>query len=122
MGLQLFVRRAADVVIIDLHGKATIGAANDILRSQLRRLIEDGTSKVLVNLTDVTRLDSSSIGTIVSAFMTLKRRGANLKLRSRTTPQGPRASREGSRRISERCRSNFAASLTVERQDWECLV
>jgi anti-sigma B factor antagonist len=80
MGLQLFVRRSADVVIIDLHGKATIGAANDILRNQLRRLIEDGTSKVLLNLTDVTQLDSSSIGTIVSAFMTLKRRGANLKL------------------------------------------
>jgi anti-sigma B factor antagonist len=80
MGLQLFVRRTADVVIIDLHGKATIGAANDILRNQLRRLIEDGTSKVLVNLTDLTQLDSSSIGTIVSAFMSLKRRGANLKL------------------------------------------
>jgi hypothetical protein len=61
MGLQLFVRRTADVVIIDLHGKATIGAANDILRNQLRRLIEDGISKVLVNLTDLTQLDSSSI-------------------------------------------------------------
>jgi anti-anti-sigma factor len=35
---------------------------------------------VLVNLTDLTQLDSSSIGTIVSAFMSLKRRGANLKL------------------------------------------
>jgi anti-sigma B factor antagonist len=80
MGLQLFVRHAADVVIIDLHGKATIGAANDILRNQLRSLIEDGTSKVLVNLTDLTQLDSSSIGTIVSAFMSFKRRDANLKL------------------------------------------
>lgn len=80
MGLQLFVRHSADVAIIDLHGKATIGPSNDILRTQLRRLIEDGSNKVLVNLTDVTQLDSSSIGTIVSAFMTLKRRGANLKL------------------------------------------
>jgi anti-sigma B factor antagonist len=80
MSLQLFVRHAADVVIIDLHGRATIGPANDILNNQLRQLIEDGTGKVLVNLTDVTQLDSSSIGTIVSAFISLKRRGANLKL------------------------------------------
>jgi anti-sigma B factor antagonist len=80
MGLQLFVRHAADVVIVDLTGIATIGPANDFLDSQLRLLIEDGTSKMLVNLTDVTQMDSSGIGSIVRAFTSLKRRGASLKL------------------------------------------
>ena len=80
IGFQLFVRHAADVVILDLHGKATIGRANDFLDDQLQQLIEVGTSKLLINLTDVTQLDSSSIGTIVNAFVSLKRRGANLKL------------------------------------------
>ena len=54
MGLQLSVRHTADVVIVDLTGIATIGPANDFLDSQLRLLIEDGTSKMLVNLTDGT--------------------------------------------------------------------
>jgi anti-anti-sigma factor len=80
MSLQLFVRHAADVVILDLHGRAMIGPANDILNHQLRQLVEDGTSKLLVNLADVTQLDSSSIGTIVNAFVSFKRRGGNLKL------------------------------------------
>jgi anti-sigma B factor antagonist len=80
MGLQLFVRHAADVVIVDLTGIATIGPANDFLDRQLRLLIEDGTSKMLVNLTDVTQMDSSGIGSIVRAFTSLKRRGASLKL------------------------------------------
>ena len=80
MSLRLFLRHAADIVILDLHGRAIIGPANDILNNRLRRLIEDGTTKVLVNLTDVTQLDSSSIGTIVNAFVSLKRRGASLKL------------------------------------------
>jgi len=80
MGLQLCVRHAADVVIVDLHGKATIGRANDFLDSQLRQLIEVGTGKMLVNLTDVTQLDSSSIGSIVRAFTSLKHRDASLKL------------------------------------------
>ena len=80
MGLQLSVRHAADVVIVDLHGKATIGRANDFLDSQLRQLIEVGTSKMLVNLTDVTQIDSSCIGSIVRAFTSLKHRGATLKL------------------------------------------
>jgi anti-sigma B factor antagonist len=80
MGLQLSVRRSADVVIVDLAGMATIGPANDFLDSQLRRLIEDGSTKILVNLAEVTQLDSSSIGSIVRAFTSLKRRGASLKL------------------------------------------
>ena len=80
MSLQLYVRHAADVVIVDLTGRATIGSANDFLDSQLRQLIDDGTSKILVNLTDVTQLDSSSIASLVRAFTTLKHRGASLKL------------------------------------------
>jgi anti-sigma B factor antagonist len=47
---------------------------------QLQQLIEVGTSKLLINLTDVTQLDSSSIGSIVRAFVSLKHRGASLKL------------------------------------------
>jgi anti-sigma B factor antagonist len=80
VGLQVSIRESADVIIVDLTGMATIGPANDFLDSQLRRLIENGTSKMLVNLTDVTQLDSSSIGSIVRAFTSLKRRGASLKL------------------------------------------
>jgi anti-anti-sigma factor len=80
MSLQLFVRRAGDVVIIELHGRATIGPAHDILHSWLRRLIADGTKKVLVGLTDVTQLDSLSLGSIVSAYVSLKLRDASLKL------------------------------------------
>jgi anti-anti-sigma factor len=80
VGLQLLIHHAADIVIVDLHGRATIGRAKDLLDSQLQRLIAVGTSKILVNLTDATQLDSSSIGSIVRAFNSLKHRGASLKL------------------------------------------
>jgi anti-sigma B factor antagonist len=80
MCLELFVRHAADVVIVDLTGIATMGPANDFLDARLRQLIHDGTDKILVNLTDVTQMDSSGIGTIVRAFISLQHRGASLKL------------------------------------------
>jgi anti-anti-sigma factor len=80
VGLQLFIRHFADIVIVDLHGRATIGRANDFFDSQLQQLIEVGTSKILVNLTDATQFDSSSIGSIVRASTSLKHRGASLKL------------------------------------------
>jgi anti-anti-sigma factor len=44
------------------------------------QLIDDGTDKILVNLADVTQLYSSGIGTIVRTFISLKHRGASLKL------------------------------------------
>lgn len=80
MGLQLSIRRVADVVIVDLQGRATIGRSNDLLSSQLRKLIDDGVRKVLLNLEGVPQVDSSSLSTIVRAFVSLGREGGSLKL------------------------------------------
>jgi anti-sigma B factor antagonist len=80
MDFQVFVRHVADVVIVDLHGKATIGRDNDLLDNQLRQLIDEGSSKILLNLAEVTQMDSSSISSVIRAFNSLRRRGASLKL------------------------------------------
>src|SRR5580692_891340 len=85
MDLQLFVRHVADVVVVDLYGKATIGRDNDLLDNQLRQLIDEGSSKILLNLSDLTQMDSSSISSVIRAFKSLERRGASLRL---TGPRG----------------------------------
>ena len=85
IGLQLSVRHVADVVVVDLCGKATIGRDNDLLDNQLRQLIGEGNDKILLNLTDVTQMDSSSISSVIRAFKSLERRGASLRL---TGPRG----------------------------------
>jgi anti-sigma B factor antagonist len=80
MDLQLSVRHVADVVVVDLYEKATIGCANDLLDNQLRQLIDEGNDKILLNLNDVTQMDSSSISSVIRAFKSLERRGASLRL------------------------------------------
>ncbi|MGA8142398.1 MAG: STAS domain-containing protein [Candidatus Acidiferrales bacterium] len=80
MGLQIAIRRSGDVVILDLQGRATIGPTNDSLSTSLRKLIDDGESKILLNLAGATQLDSSSISTIVRAFVSLRNRGGSMKL------------------------------------------
>ncbi len=57
-----------------------MGPDNDLLSSQLRKLIGDGERKVLLNLAGLTQVDSSSLGTIVRAFVSLRHKGGNLKL------------------------------------------
>jgi len=67
-------------MVMDLQGRALIGSSNDDLSHELRKLIEGGTRKLLVNLSGVAQIDSSGISTIVRSFVTLRREGGNLKL------------------------------------------
>ena len=80
MGLQIAVRQAGSVAILDLQGRATIGPTNDALSLNLRKLIDSGASQILLNLTGATQVDSSSISTIVRAFVSLRNRGGTMKL------------------------------------------
>jgi anti-anti-sigma factor len=80
VGLQIAVRHAGNVAILDLQGKATIGPANDDLSKHLRKLIDSGTLNILLNLEHVVQLDSSSLSTIVRTLTSLRTRDGNLKL------------------------------------------
>ncbi len=57
-----------------------IGPDNDLLNGQLRKLVNEGARKLLLNLADVTQVDSSSIATIARTFVSLSRQGGSLKL------------------------------------------
>lgn len=82
MGLEVQVRQAGDVTILDLHGRATIGVGSDLLNAKLRQVFEGGARKLLVNLSGVRQIDSSGISSIVRTFVTLQRRSGTLKLLS----------------------------------------
>jgi anti-sigma B factor antagonist len=80
VGLQISIRESAGVTIVDLKGKATIGDDNDLLSSNLRKLVASGARNLLLNLVDLTQVDSSSIGSIAATFVSLRRQGGSLKL------------------------------------------
>jgi anti-sigma B factor antagonist len=80
VGLQISIRVSGDVTILDLRGRATIGANSELLSSQLQELVARGVRKLLLNLADLTQLDSSGISTIVGSYVSLRRQGGDLKL------------------------------------------
>ncbi len=80
MGLQIEIRKSADVTILELRGRATIGLGNDLLNAKLRKVVEGGARKLLVNLSATTQMDSSGISTLVRIFVTLGRAGGSLRL------------------------------------------
>jgi anti-sigma B factor antagonist len=73
-------RRVDGVSILDLSGRITLGEGSVVLRDQIRELIGKSEKKILLNLGDVTYIDSSGIGELVSAFTTVRNQGGELKL------------------------------------------
>jgi anti-sigma B factor antagonist len=74
------IRSANGVTIVDVHGKITIGEGSIELRHRLRELLQAGKKDVLLNLGDVSYLDSSGIGELVSCYTTVANQGGRLKL------------------------------------------
>ena len=78
--MNVNVRKAGDVTIVDLKGKITIGSGDAALRQAMQEVMNSGANKVLINMADVSTIDSSGIGELVSAYTTATNRGARLKL------------------------------------------
>lgn len=78
--MQLKTRKIGEVNVVDINGKITLGEGNIILRDTIRNLLSRGEKKILLNLGDVTYIDSSGIGELVSSFTTTTNQGGQLKL------------------------------------------
>lgn len=78
---EIATRRSDDVVIVDLHGQMTLSAdETPQLVRHVRREVEAGARKVLLNLAYVSFVDSTGIGEIVGAYTRVVREGGSLKL------------------------------------------
>lgn len=84
MSVKLSSRKVGDVTVIDAVGRITLGEGASSFRDTIRDLVAQGNKKVLLNLADVTYIDSSGIGELVSGFTTVTNQGGQLKLLSLT--------------------------------------
>jgi anti-sigma B factor antagonist len=73
-------RQINGVTVVDMSGRITLGEGSVVLRESIRDLVAKGQKKILLNLGDVTYIDSSGIGELVSAFTTVRNQGGELKL------------------------------------------
>ena len=80
MSVKLTTRKVGDVTVIDSAGRITLGEGSSIFRDTIRGLASKGDKKLLLNLADVSYIDSSGIGELVSAFTTVTNQGGQLKL------------------------------------------
>ena len=80
MSLKSSTRNVDGITILDLSGRITLGEGSVVLRDTIREILGKGEKKILLNLGDVTYIDSSGIGELVSAFTAVRKEGGELKL------------------------------------------
>jgi anti-sigma B factor antagonist len=73
-------RQVDSVTVVDISGRITLGEGCQQLRDLIRDEITRGNNRLLLNLADVTYIDSSGIGELVSAFTRVSNQGGQLKL------------------------------------------
>jgi len=78
--LNINERQAGDVTVLDMSGKITIGEGSVALRTAIRRVLEEGKRRILLNLGGVSYIDSSGIGELVSSYTAINKDEGQLKL------------------------------------------
>lgn len=78
--LNISTRENGGVIVVDLDGKIALGETSAKLHQTLKDLIGDGKQQILLNLADVTTIDSSGLGTLVAGYTSVETSGGQLKL------------------------------------------
>ena len=80
MSVKLTSRQVGDVTVLDAAGRITLGEGASAFRDAIRDFAAKGNKKLLLNLSEVSYIDSSGIGEMVSGFTTVTNNGGQLKL------------------------------------------
>ena len=80
MSVKLNTRQVGDVSVVDVAGRITLGEGSSALRDALRDMVAKNHKKILLNLGEVSYIDSSGIGELVSGFTSVTNSGGQLKL------------------------------------------
>jgi anti-sigma B factor antagonist len=80
MKMTTNTRRAGAVTVVDITGQIKLGEESGALRDMICDLLSKGHKQILLNLGDVHYIDSSGLGTLVSAFTSVRKQGGELKL------------------------------------------
>jgi anti-sigma B factor antagonist len=80
MSFKAAVRHAGDVAIVDLDGRLTLGEGSGTLRSTLKDLLANGEKWIVLNLKNVSHIDSSGLGEMVGAYASVNNAGGQIRL------------------------------------------
>jgi anti-sigma B factor antagonist len=80
MDLNISNKQVGDVSVVVLKGRIVLGEGSSALRERIKSLVDDGRKKIVLNMENVTYIDSAGLGTLVAAHISAKKQDAALHL------------------------------------------
>jgi len=80
MSFSLKTRKVGSVVLVDMSGRLMSGEPVQSLRTSVRQALDEGSLKFVFNLGDVSHIDSSGLGELITSYTTIRGRGGDVKL------------------------------------------
>jgi len=87
MQLKLSTRTVNGVTVVDCTGRIVFGEESALLRDTLKKLIGES-NQIVLNLADVSYIDSGGLGTLVALYTTAQNAGGAVKLANLTQRVG----------------------------------
>jgi anti-sigma B factor antagonist len=78
--MDITERTSGNVTLVDLNGKLTLGDPTQRLHDKVNSLIQQGRKNIVLNLGDVTAVDSGGLGELVRTLTTMQKHGGSLKV------------------------------------------
>ncbi len=78
--IKISERRIGDVTILDLRGRLVLDEGDTSCAEHIDLLVRENRTRIILNLQEVTYLDSAGVGALVAKYVTLRKRGGDLKL------------------------------------------
>ena len=78
--MQTSTRQVGDVTVLEVSGRITLGEGNVMLREIVRDLADKNNKRIVLNLSEVSYIDSSGMGELVKTHTTIRNKGGELKL------------------------------------------
>jgi len=80
VALKISNREMDGVAVVQLEGRIVLGEESNALRERVKSLLASGQKKIVLNMSNVTYIDSAGLGTLVASHHSAKSQGAALKL------------------------------------------
>jgi anti-sigma B factor antagonist len=80
VALRMNERDVSGVTVLDIEGRIVLGEESNSFREKVKSLLAAGKKKIILNLAQVSYIDSAGLGTLVATFHSARSQGATLKL------------------------------------------
>lgn len=80
LSLSLTLRERQGIPILALTGQFTSPDGSTLVRGRIQQLLAGAQSRIILDLSEITEIDSGGLGTLVEAQVSFRRRGGGLKL------------------------------------------